>query len=236
MPSSGFCAHVVVINPLSRTAGFTMTLRGLPSSVTTAQRLFDQIYTVNISAAGVLTDGLAGMAAGVFRFGCEVTPLAADGPGGGSVVHNGDFEAVSLTNPLRFGGSAPAGRSLYPGVGASSGWKLVSMQQQLFRPLSFAASPHAQCWLLRVLLPAADQALRWAQMHGNLYLPAVFAVQQDDFRASIRPDTAAPYHGRHCLRLRLPGSDPAIVPVNRHQLPLRFALSLSRVILIVPSA
>jgi hypothetical protein len=169
----GFCAHAVVINPQSRAVSITLTLAGLPASVVFAQRLFDQIYPVNISAAGVLTDGLAGLSSAVFRFGCDVTPTPEAAQ---SIVHNGDFEEVDLSNPGRFcsRGCSPVGKSLYPGVGALAGWRL---------------------------------------MHGTPYLPKVFDVQQDDFRAQIRPDTADPYHGRHCLRLKLPATSPAILPI-----------------------
>lgn len=169
----GFCAHAVVINPQPRAVSITLTLAGLPTSVTSAQRLFDQVYTVNVSTAGVLTDGLAGMSAAVFRFGCKVTPP----PGAAqNIVHNGDFEEVDLSDPRRFcrRGCSSVGQSLYPGVGAFAGWRL---------------------------------------MHGNPDLPAVFDVQQEDLRASIRPDTADPLHGRHCLRLNLASTSPAILPI-----------------------
>lgn len=169
----GFCAHAVVINPQSRAVSVTLTLAGLPPSLVSAQRLFDQVYTVNVSTAGVMTDGLAGMSAAVIRFGCEVTPPPQAAQ---NIVHNGDFEEVDLSNPGRFcrRSCSPVGTSLYPGVGSFAGWRL---------------------------------------MHGSPDLPAVFDVQQDDFRASIRPDTAEPHHGRHCLRLNLASTSPAILLV-----------------------
>ena len=170
----GFCAHAVVINPQARFVGITLTLSGLPPEATTAQRLFDQIYTVNVSAAGVLTDGLPGQSAAVYRFGCDIAPLPMDSA---SVVYNGDYEDLDLSNPSKFctrGCKQPVGRSIYTGVGSTVGWRL---------------------------------------MHGTPDLPAVFDVQQDDFRASFRPDTADPYHGRHSLRLHLPATSPAILPI-----------------------
>ena len=173
-PGVGFCAHAVVINAQSRAVGVTLKFTGLPPTVTSAQRLFDQVYTVNVSEAGVLRDGLPGLSAAVYRFGCGTAPhMGADS----SVVHDGGFEQVDLSNPSRFctrGCATVPGRALYSGVGATAGWRL---------------------------------------MHGTPYLPPVFDVQRDDFRAYIRPDTAAPYHGRHCLRLLLPATSPAILAV-----------------------
>lgn len=167
----GLCAHVVVVNPRPRTVSVTLTVAGLPASVTSAQRLFDQIYTVNVSTAGVLADGLAGMSGAVYRFGCEVMPQSEAAQ---NIVHNGDFEEVDLSNPGRFcsRSCSPVGKSLYPDVGVVAGWRL---------------------------------------MHGSPYLPAIFDVQHDDFRAWIRPDTADPHHGRHCLRLNLPATSPVIL-------------------------
>jgi hypothetical protein len=54
----------------------------------------------------------------------------------------------------------------------------------------------------------------WQILHGEPPLPPQLAVQRDDMRAQIRPDTAAPWHGRHALRLLLPAAHaPTILPV-----------------------
>jgi hypothetical protein len=182
----GLCAHLVLINPQARSLDVTVTLATSTSLhqrsiLPTAQRLFDQTYTVNLSTAAAATltmsDGLSGRSAAIYRLGCKVTPLTPN------IVHNGDFEDVDLSNPGRFcqRGSCSTtrvGRPLFDGVGANAGWRLL---------------------------------------YGTPYLPAIFDAHQDDFRAQIRPDTSAPFHGRHCLKLKLPSRAPSILPIPLQQ-------------------
>jgi hypothetical protein len=205
--SSFFCVHVVAVNPDQYPAVVQFDVDGLGDA--TAEDL----------AAPCLHAGVPGEPAPVpcaLRLFDQVYALkltSIDSRGG--VMTFSDTLAGYASAVYRIGCNIPplpkpaeAGPSIvydgsFEGVDHAVPEKFV---QRVDEPVG------------RSLYPQVGGTNTWHILHGEPPLPPILNVQHDDLRAQMRPDTTAPFHGRHALRLMLPTADvPAILPVPLQQ-------------------